>query len=243
MRSTTPPNKSQGEERRREILHQAIDVFGEAGYGGARIDEVARRVGIRRPSILYYFADKQSLYEAAVANIVSDIVERVMATEKDCPDRLEAIADAWIDFVIARPNAARVLLRQMIDENPIPIRNVQSAVQKLLSSIQAAIDERVGLEHHKSADATEFAMVLSSASLVWVASHHAVEGALGLDTLSPQSIQRHRRMLHALTKQLLAASAEADEIDAAKTKRSSVTATTSTKATTARDTGKAGRNP
>jgi TetR/AcrR family transcriptional regulator len=206
-----PPFTStpQGEERRQEILRQAIDVFGEAGYGGARIDEVARRVGIRRPSILYHFPDKQSLYEAAVTNIVSEIVDLVLASEGDNPDRLETIADAWIDFVIARPSAARVLLRQMIDSNPIPIRNIQSSVQKLLSSIQAAIDERLGIEDGKSADATEFALVLSSTSLVWVASHHAVEGALGLDTMSPESIQRHRRVLHALTRQLLAASAEA----------------------------------
>jgi TetR/AcrR family transcriptional regulator len=201
----------QGEERRQEILRQAIDVFGEAGYGGARIDEVARRVGIRRPSVLYHFPDKRSLYEAAVSNTVTDIVDRVLATERKSQDRLEAIADVWIDFVIARPNAARVLLRQMIDADPIPIRDIQTAVQKLLSSIQAAIDERLGLEAGKSPDATEFALVLSSASLVWVASHRAVEGALGLDTMSPQSIQRHRRVLHALTKQLLAASAEAGE--------------------------------
>ena len=211
----SPPHIAtpQGEERRQEILRQSIDIFGEAGYGGARIDEVARRVGIRRPSILYHFPDKHSLYEAAVASIVNDIVDRVLATEGECQDRLESIADVWIDFVIARPNAARVLLRQMIDVNPIPMRNIQPAVQKLLSSIQAAIDERSDLEDGKSADATEFALVLSSASLVWVASHTAVEGAFGLDTMSPQSMRRHRRMLHVLTKQLLTASAEASQPD------------------------------
>lgn len=210
----------QGEERRQEILRQAIDVFGEAGYGGARIDEVARRVGIRRPSILYHFPDKQSLYEAAVANIVGDVVDRVLSTERESQERLESITNTWIDFVLARPNAARVLLRQMIDANPIPIRNVQPAVQKLLASIQSAIDDRLGLEYGKSVDATEFALVLSSASLVWVASHHAVEGALGLDTMSPQSIQRHRRTLHALTKQLLAASVEGSEPAATNPKHS-----------------------
>lgn len=208
-----------GEKRRQEILRQAIDVFGESGYAGARIDEVARRVGIRRPSVLYHFPDKQSLYAASVSKIVDDVVDRVLAIEDASPDRLEAIADAWIDFVIAHPNAARVLLRQMIDANPIPIGNVGSTVQGLLAAIQSAIDERLDLADGKSADATEFALVLSSASLVWVASHRAVEGALGLDTLSPQSIQRHRRTLHALTRQLLAAAAEAAESETVRPKR------------------------
>lgn len=199
----------QGAERRQEILREAIDVFGEAGYAGARIDEVARRVGIRRPSILYHFPDKQSLYAAAVSNVVGDIVDRVVATENHPGERLEAIADTWIDFVIARPNAARVLLRQMIDANPISIRSTQAPVRALLSSIQSAIDERMDFASEKTVDASEFALILSSTSLVWVASRSAIEGAFGLDTLSPQSIQRHRRTLHALTRQLLAAAGEA----------------------------------
>jgi TetR/AcrR family transcriptional regulator len=198
-----------GEERRQNILNHAIDVFGEAGYAGARIDEVARRVGIRRPSVLYHFPEKRSLYEASITNIVDDIAVRVVASGNEGQDRLEDIADTWIDFVIERPNAARVLLRQMIDAEPIAIQNVQQRVQTLLETIQAAIDERLGGGNSKLVDATEFALILSSTSLVWVASRTAVEGAFGLDTLSPESIQRHRRTLHALTRQLLDAATEA----------------------------------
>lgn len=207
----TPETRAtpQGEERRQDILSHAINVFGEAGYAGARIDEVARRVGIRRPSVLYHFPEKRSLYAAAIRNVVEDIVGRVVATESEPRDRLEAIADTWIDFVIARPNAARVLLRQMIDADPIATESVLKSVQTLLSSIQVAIEERLGSDGPKTIDATEFALVLSSTSLVWVASQTAIEGAFGLDTLSGPSIQRHRRTLHALIKQLLDATSEA----------------------------------
>ena len=207
--TTEMPTTRQGHERRQEILRIAIDVFGEAGYAGARIDEVARRVGIRRPSILYHFPDKRSLYSAAVGNVVTDIVDRVLATENHPGERLETIADAWVDFVIARPNAARVLLRQMIDADPVAIRSTEAPVHSLLASIQSAIDERIDSESGKTVDASELILILSSTSLVWVASRSAIEGALGLDTLSPQSIQRHRRTLHALTRQMLAAADEA----------------------------------
>jgi TetR/AcrR family transcriptional regulator len=218
--SSTP----QGQERRREILVQAIDVFGEAGFGGARIDEVARRVGIRRPSILYHFPDKQALYEAAVSNIVDDILARVLEIDPELPGRLEAIANAWIDFIIARPNAARVLLRQMIDANPITIQGIAKPVETLLASIQLAMDDQLGAEVGETIDATEFILILSSTSLVWVSSRSAVEGAFGLDTLSPQSVQRHRRTLHALTRQLLSATSDgavpwASEAERALTKR------------------------
>lgn len=203
------------EDRAQEILRVAIDIFGQAGYAGARIDEVAQRVGIRRPSVLYHFPDKPSLYAAAIGDVVTDIVDRVVGTEDRPDDRLEAIADVWVDFVIERPNAARVLLRQMIDTNPIALENTDVPVRRLLASIQSAIDERLDPSVRKSLDATEFALILSSTSLVWVASRSAVEGALGLDTLSPDSVKRHRRTLHALTRQLLTATAEAADVSTA----------------------------
>jgi TetR/AcrR family transcriptional regulator len=203
------PTTTQGAERRQEILRHAIDVFGEAGYAGARIDEVARRVGIRRPSILYHYPDKQSLYSAALSAVVTNIVDRVLATENHPGERLEAIADTWVDFVIARPSAARVLLRQMIDADPAAIQSTEVPIRALMASIQSAIDESMDVASEKTLNANEFALILSSTSLVWVASRSAIEGALGLDTLSPKSVQRHRRTLHALTRQLLAAAGEA----------------------------------
>ncbi len=202
-----PPR--QGEERRAELVRIAIDVFGESGYAGGRIDEIARRAGIRRPSVLYHFPDKAALYAASIARVVGDIRDRVVATEKSAGERLEAIADVWIDFVIDRPNAARLLLRQLIDAEQVPTTDSSAAVLELLGSIQHALDERTGTSPPKTIDASEFSLILSSTSLVWVAGRGAVEGALGLDTLAPQSIQRHRRTLHALVRQLLAASAEA----------------------------------
>jgi TetR/AcrR family transcriptional regulator len=199
----------QGEHRRREITRVAIDVFGESGFAGARIDEVARRVGIRRPSILYHFPDKQHLYQAAIEDVVGEIALQIRAT-KDAPgEPLEAIADAWIDFVIQNPNAARLLLRQMIDGDPIQIQSTLPAIGEVFEAIAAGLEEQDLPPASKPIDVGEFSLVLASTSLVWVAGRDAVERALGIDTLSPQAIQRHRNMLHALMRQQLNAAVEA----------------------------------
>lgn len=203
-----PTGSAAGLERRNELLRVAIEVFGERGFAGAPIDEIARRVGIRRPSVLYHFPDKTTLYRAAISRVVEDITELIVATESAPGERLEAIADTWVDFVIARPLAARLLLRQMIDA--APEERMEAPVARLLTSMQAAIDERTSAHASKSIDASEFSLILSSISLVWVAGRSAVEDALGLDTLSPDAIHRHRRMLHTLIRQLVSAS-ELDE--------------------------------
>ena len=54
--------------RRQETIEQivdvAIDVMTEAGAGGLSLGEVARRVGIRTPSLYVYFDSKNALYDA-----------------------------------------------------------------------------------------------------------------------------------------------------------------------------------
>ncbi|HEB89155.1 MAG TPA: TetR family transcriptional regulator [Deltaproteobacteria bacterium] len=216
------PATRQGQERREAILATAVEVFGEAGFAGARVDEIARRVGIQRPSLLYHFPDKRTLYAAAIDQVLRDLTTRFQRAGDHPTERLEAIADAWVDFMITRPSAARLLLRQMLDAIPLDAadrtgksperrREGRSPVGGLLAPIRAAMDERTLASNEKSMDATELALILSSTSLVWFASRNAIEGAFGLDTLSPEAVQRHRRTLHSLIRKLLRAADEPAE--------------------------------
>jgi TetR/AcrR family transcriptional regulator len=205
MAPSPPASCSPRKSRRDEIIGQAIDVFGEHGFVGGRIDDVALRVGLRRPSILYHFCDKAALYGAAIDQVLGELVRRIEAAEASAQERLDSISDAWVDFVIDRPNAARLLLRQMIDSNPQPLQSAELLTRRLIQAIRDAIEDQAGPLAAKELDATELSLVLASTSLVWVASRSAVEGAFGLDTLSPGSIARHRRMLHTLTQQLISA--------------------------------------
>lgn len=207
-------------DRRQLLLQHAEDAFGEFGYAGARIQEIAERAGIRRPSLLHHFADKETLYAQVVAGIVGELLQRVERSQVNSPSsadvegdvdagapsgpaRIETVVMVWVDFLVERPNAARVLLRHMID--PLTLPDIAASVAQLLSSIQEAIDLGVARGENKEQDAAEFALVLASTSLVWVSTRGAVEGALGMDTLSPEKISSHRELLRQLARQLLGA--------------------------------------
>lgn len=47
-----------------EIVDVAIEVMGENGVAGLSLGEVARRVGIRPPSLYVYFDSKNAVYDA-----------------------------------------------------------------------------------------------------------------------------------------------------------------------------------
>jgi AcrR family transcriptional regulator len=53
-------------ERPQQILDAALEVFGETGVAGARLDEVADRAGVSKGTIYLYFPNKEELFKQAI---------------------------------------------------------------------------------------------------------------------------------------------------------------------------------
>ncbi|MDO5682867.1 MAG: TetR/AcrR family transcriptional regulator [Propionibacteriaceae bacterium] len=58
---------SKGARRREQILQTAVELFGEVGYRGTSLRDIALRVGITHPGLLYHFHSKQELLSAVLA--------------------------------------------------------------------------------------------------------------------------------------------------------------------------------
>lgn len=63
----TDLRRVRGDRRRKAILETAVDVFGEQGYRGTSLREVARRVGISDAGLLHHFGTKVGLLAATIA--------------------------------------------------------------------------------------------------------------------------------------------------------------------------------
>ncbi|MGH8876168.1 MAG: TetR/AcrR family transcriptional regulator [Stackebrandtia sp.] len=55
-----------GRIRREDILAAAVEAYGEVGYHGASLREIAKRVGISHAGLLYYFPSKEALLAAVL---------------------------------------------------------------------------------------------------------------------------------------------------------------------------------
>lgn len=148
MKITIPgrPRKPHGCRPTSEILVEAAEIrFAAQGYDGARLEDVAADVKIRRSSVLHHFPSKKALYDAVEARIFRDMhraVEAATANVSSALDRLHAHLDAWLDFFVSRPAAARIVLRLSADsavrgDNPVEYSNL--ALEDMEATVHAGI--------------------------------------------------------------------------------------------------------
>jgi AcrR family transcriptional regulator len=65
-----------GRIRREDILAAAVAVYGEAGYHGSSLREIAKRAGLTHAGLLYYFPTKEALLAAVLERRDAQDAER-----------------------------------------------------------------------------------------------------------------------------------------------------------------------
>jgi len=71
------PRNADGQRTRQAILDAALDLFGEKGYFGTSLRDVARAVGVRESALYNYFPGKEALFEALIAADQDSRLERM----------------------------------------------------------------------------------------------------------------------------------------------------------------------
>src|ERR1700749_926552 len=90
--------------KRRQILAGASKVFMDLGFDGASMGEIARAAGVSKGTLYVYFADKNRLFEAIVAEEVLEKgkVEFNFDPARDVTTTLREFGQAYIQL-LCRP--------------------------------------------------------------------------------------------------------------------------------------------
>lgn len=79
--SAAPRWRRRPEDRPREILQAALEVFAEQGLAGARIDDIAARAGVGKGTLYHYFPGKDELFRELVRQTVRELTVGVLPPE------------------------------------------------------------------------------------------------------------------------------------------------------------------
>jgi AcrR family transcriptional regulator len=113
-----PPETTQDQGKREQILLAAEQVFAERGFKGATIREVAQKAGIASSLIFYYFKNKMALYEAVFQSFfdqLEGLVQQNLSLDLDRLGQLRQFLFTFTDYAREHRNMMRILLREIID--------------------------------------------------------------------------------------------------------------------------------
>lgn len=72
--------RTKTEERRQSILRSAVEVFQEAGYEQASMQDIAVRLGYSKATLYSYFASKDELFHESMLQAVNEKFEHLHAS-------------------------------------------------------------------------------------------------------------------------------------------------------------------
>ncbi len=98
---------------RKRILAEATHLFAHKGYGSTSVREVVACAGVTKPTLYYYFENKEALYvEAVKAQIalMSDLVRRAMSTSGTVRDRFRAFVEQYVRVALSNRDGVRLAM-------------------------------------------------------------------------------------------------------------------------------------
>jgi AcrR family transcriptional regulator len=128
------------ELRERQLLELAEDLFAERGYGGASMDELARRAGVTKPVVYELFGSKDGVFEACVERAIERLGQEVIEAvrpETDPEARLRAGGIAFLRF--AASNRVAWDLMSMGGRFAEQARRARSSQAELIRGLMAEI--------------------------------------------------------------------------------------------------------
>jgi TetR/AcrR family transcriptional regulator len=121
------------------ILMAALNAFGTRGYGATSLDDLARELGIRKQTILYWYPSKDALLDAAIdrtAGEVAQRLQRAVAAADPGFGRVEAIVRAMFRLAARHPSMLG-FLREVTRLGP-------PASTRLLGALTPLVDRAAG---------------------------------------------------------------------------------------------------
>jgi AcrR family transcriptional regulator len=187
MASVTPRQRLPVAERRTLIVEAAGRLFGERGYDGTRIDEIAAAAGVTKPIVYRHFGSKRDLYLSLLDRHRDDLAGFVasMPTEGSTEERLRSVLETWLDYVEARSYAWKMLFRDAGGGPQIAARRrevharARAVLVEVIRSLATAPPKRRELE-----PLAELMSMGMAALVLWWIEDAAVSRAAVLDALT-----------------------------------------------------------
>ena len=167
---------------RAAILDVALDLFGTRGFDAVSLDEIAREVGVRKQTVLYWFPSKDELLDAVLDAVAGELVvvidAAVRATPADDPlERIDAVVRSVFRPAVRRP-AMLGVVRELSRLPAAHVDRLRVRLQPMVDRCVEYFDQQMDKRALRRADPA-LVLAMAYATVTGVATEPEVLRAVG----------------------------------------------------------------
>ena len=147
----------------RELIERAAEIFAARGFANTTLQDIADAAKVGRTTLYHYFKSKDEFLTALVEDVTIQSSRRMRAirlkSDVTPSERLREAVLATLEWLLARPNRFKVLVR---DEHTLPadiLRRHEAAKRDVLGEFTAIV--QAGIDAGEFHDANPRVMALS----------------------------------------------------------------------------------
>ncbi|HEY4052681.1 MAG TPA: TetR/AcrR family transcriptional regulator [Terriglobales bacterium] len=186
------------EQTRAAILKAAVREFAQEGVAGARTDAIARRAGVNKALLYYYFKDKESLYQSVLDAVFSGLraaIDEALALQLAPRDRLLGYVCAHFDYIASNPLYPRIVQAEFLraGRDSSQIEHIATDYfRPVFSQISALLQEGIESGDFRPVDPLHFIPSMVSVIVFYFTTAPVVKVMTGVDPMSQAQIAERR---------------------------------------------------
>lgn len=204
-------NRTNGRPRQREydksartraaILAAAMDEFSVHGYGGARVDRIAKAAKLNNHALYYHFGDKEELFQAVLEHgyesLRANMQPRDLATMEPQAAMAKIVSDVF-EFVQRMPKhmaiAFDVNRNRGANLTPAVRKHVRAAARQLVDEIAAVLKRgRAAGRFAVGIDAEHLYFSIFALCSFYFTNAYTISAGVGRNLLKPDAVQARKR--------------------------------------------------
>ena len=132
-------------QNRAAILDAALDVFSSHGFRGATLDLIAKKAGLSKPNILYYFNSKEEIHLSLLEGLLAKWLEplRQISSEGDPIDEITSYVQRKLEMSREFPRESRLFAIEILGGAKHLCEHIRTDLKKLVEVKAELIDSWV----------------------------------------------------------------------------------------------------
>jgi TetR/AcrR family transcriptional regulator len=184
-------------ENERALLEAAEQVFAEEGFAGATTAAIARRAGVPKANLHYYFSTKEGLYRAVVEQVLTAWLAAAASFDafEDPREALAAYIGAQMVLARAMPLASRIWSTEIMRGAPMIQDFLETTLSDWVASRETTVRRWIAAGKLKPVDARVLFYMIWATTQQYANAAHEMATLNGGRPLDDAAFARARRQV------------------------------------------------